>query len=152
MRSSPDLNSEELAAALGAIDDLVRAELAERWTALTGTSLPKRATAKLLALAIAYELQLRSSAKAEIAEKRIAKLMASPKANSRWPSETTRVVSVGARLLREWRGRTLTVDVVDDGYLFEGATYRSLSAIARRATGAARNGPAFFGLRESESP
>jgi hypothetical protein len=56
------------------------------------------------------------------------------------------VLSPGARLLREWNGRQHFVDVVEDGYVFDGKTYRSLSAVAKRITGAHWSGPRFFGL------
>jgi hypothetical protein len=59
--------------------------------------------------------------------------------------ERRRLVA-GARLLREWNGRTHVVDVTEAGYLYEGETYRSLSAIARKITGAHWSGPRFFGL------
>jgi len=36
--------------------------------------------------------------------------------------------------------------VVDDGYRYRGDIYRSLSAIAKRITGAHWSGPRFFGL------
>lgn len=52
----------------------------------------------------------------------------------------------GSRLLRDWNGRTHAVDVTENGYMYEGATYRSLSAIARRITGAHWSGPRFFRL------
>jgi hypothetical protein len=52
----------------------------------------------------------------------------------------------GTRLLREWNGRQHFVEVVDGGYVFDGKPYRSLSAIARRITGAHWSGPRFFGL------
>ena len=48
--------------------------------------------------------------------------------------------------MREWNGRMHVVDVTDDGFLFDGKPYRSLSAIARRITGAHWSGPRFFGL------
>ena len=44
--------------------------------------------------------------------------------------------SPGTRLVREWNGRTHVVDVSEDGFVFDGKTYRSLSAIAKRITGA----------------
>lgn len=62
------------------------------------------------------------------------------------PSAERRKLAAGARLLRDWNGRTHVVDVVESGYLYEGKTYRSLSAIARRITGAHWSGPRFFGL------
>lgn len=52
----------------------------------------------------------------------------------------------GARLIREWNGKTNVVDVLDGTFLFEGLEYKSLSAIARKITGAHWSGPRFFGL------
>ena len=51
----------------------------------------------------------------------------------------------GSRLIREWRGRTHTVDVLDSGFRCDGKQYRSLSEIARAITGARWSGPRFFG-------
>jgi len=47
---------------------------------------------------------------------------------------------------REWRGRTHTVCVTDDGFEFQGKSYRSLTKIAHDITGAQWSGPRFFGL------
>lgn len=52
----------------------------------------------------------------------------------------------GARLVRAWNGTTHVVDVLPDGYLWNGAKHRSLSAIARTITGARWSGPRFFGI------
>jgi hypothetical protein len=38
---------------------------------------------------------------------------------------------------------------VNDGFLWNGSTYRSLSAIARAITGTKWNGPRFFGMRNA---
>jgi hypothetical protein len=54
----------------------------------------------------------------------------------------------GTRIVREWRGRLYEVVVAESGFEFDGARYRSLSAIAKMITGTHWNGPAFFGLRE----
>jgi hypothetical protein len=62
------------------------------------------------------------------------------------PSVERRKRVPGARLLRDWNGRTHVIDVVENGYLYDGTIYRSLSAIARRITGAHWSGPRFFGL------
>ncbi|TPK34218.1 DUF2924 domain-containing protein [Mesorhizobium sp. B2-5-3] len=53
---------------------------------------------------------------------------------------------VGSRLMREWNGRMHVVEVVYDGFVLDGKTYSSLSAVARRITGAHWSGPRFFGL------
>jgi hypothetical protein len=52
----------------------------------------------------------------------------------------------GARLVREWHGRTHTVTVTDDGFEYAGASYSSLTKIAKKITGAHWSGPRFFGL------
>jgi hypothetical protein len=57
----------------------------------------------------------------------------------------------GTRLIRQWQGVEHCVTVLDDGVEYDGAKYRSLSAIARAITGTRWNGPAFFGLRGSRS-
>jgi len=57
----------------------------------------------------------------------------------------------GTRLLREWRGRTYEVLVLEAGFLCQGTCYRSLSALARKITGTAWSGPLFFGLKPHQS-
>ena len=52
----------------------------------------------------------------------------------------------GARLVREWHGRTHVVTVVGDAFEFEGRRYGSLTQIACEITGAHWSGPRFFGL------
>jgi hypothetical protein len=57
----------------------------------------------------------------------------------------------GTRLIREWRGRTYEVVVLDDGFSWQGSQCNSLSAIARKITGTAWSGPLFFGLKQNRS-
>jgi hypothetical protein len=52
----------------------------------------------------------------------------------------------GARLVREWHGRTHTVTVTEDGFEFAGTSHSSLTKIAKKITGAHWSGPRFFGL------
>lgn len=52
----------------------------------------------------------------------------------------------GTRLIREWNGRTISVDVLEKGFAFDNRTWRSLSEIARHVTGAHWSGLRFFGL------
>ncbi len=57
-------------------------------------------------------------------------------------------LSPGTQLVREWNGRTYQVEVVEDGFVLDGRTYKSLSAIAKKITGTQWSGPRFFGLRK----
>jgi hypothetical protein len=52
----------------------------------------------------------------------------------------------GARLVREWRGRTHIVTLTEDGFAYAGKNYPSLTTIAKKITGAHWSGPRFFGL------
>ncbi len=56
-------------------------------------------------------------------------------------------LSVGTRLVREWNGKTISVEVREEGYLCGDKLYGSLSEIARVVTGVRWSGPRFFGLR-----
>jgi hypothetical protein len=52
----------------------------------------------------------------------------------------------GTYLVREFRGKTHTVKVLDQGFEYEDRRYRSLSGVAREITGVNWNGYTFFGL------
>lgn len=56
---------------------------------------------------------------------------------------------IGARLTRQWQGKTHEVVVEVDGFRWQGQHYRSLSAVASAIAGTKWNGPRFFGLRET---
>ena len=60
------------------------------------------------------------------------------------------VLKTGATLVRQWRGRTHTVLVREDGFEYEGHRYRSLTVIAEQITGAHWSGPRFFGVSKRE--
>ncbi|HTV69639.1 MAG TPA: DUF2924 domain-containing protein [Rhizobiaceae bacterium] len=62
------------------------------------------------------------------------------------PSRERRRLTPGARLMREWSGRTHIVDVIEGGFVFEAKIYPSLTAIAGKITGVHQSGPRFFGL------
>jgi hypothetical protein len=52
----------------------------------------------------------------------------------------------GARLVREWAGKTHSVIVLEHGFDYDGERYPSLTKIAARITGAHWSGPRFFGI------
>ena len=53
---------------------------------------------------------------------------------------------VGATLIREYKGQEIHVHVRPDGFEWEGAVYRSLTAVAFAVTRSRWNGRLFFGL------
>jgi hypothetical protein len=57
-----------------------------------------------------------------------------------------RLPMAGSLLTREWKGRTILVEVLTPGFRYEDRLFSSLSAIATEITGTRWNGLAFFGL------
>jgi hypothetical protein len=49
-------------------------------------------------------------------------------------------------LVKDYRGRTIQVLVLDSGFEFDGRRFTSLSALAAEITGTKWNGMVFFGL------
>jgi hypothetical protein len=62
------------------------------------------------------------------------------------PGRSRIELTPGRRLVREWNGQTVSVEVIQGGFSFGDRTWRSLSEVARHVTGAHRSGPRFFGL------
>lgn len=62
-------------------------------------------------------------------------------------STDPRLPAPGTLLRRQYKGRTHTVLVLENGFEYAGEFFRSLSAVANRVTGGHWNGCAFFGLK-----
>jgi hypothetical protein len=62
----------------------------------------------------------------------------------------THDLSPGTLLAREWNGQHHRVMVLEEGFGWDGRTYRSLTEIAKAITGTKWNGPRFFGLRDEK--
>ena len=57
-----------------------------------------------------------------------------------------RLPNVGSQIIRKYKGRTITVTALADGFEHRGERYRSLTAVAKAITGSHINGFRFFGL------
>mgnify|MGYP002382257386 CR=1 FL=1 len=62
-----------------------------------------------------------------------------------------RLPRAGTILTRQYKGHTVQVRVLQDGFEYRGSLYRSLSAVAKAITGSHCNGFAFFKLDTKES-
>ena len=62
------------------------------------------------------------------------------------PTHDRRLPMPGAVITREYKGRTITVTVLDNGFEYQGEIYRSLSAVAKVVSGSHWNGYVFFRL------
>lgn len=57
-----------------------------------------------------------------------------------------RLPAPGTVITRTYKGQTLAVEVLTDGFAYEGERFASLSAVAKHITGSHVNGFRFFGL------
>ena len=142
--------------------------LIEVWTSKLGYTLPESTATSFLRRAVAFEVQARQQGDLTKTEQRVF-MRAADQASKASPvnqanaqsnsngsesivaSLPARNVRPGSVLLREWNGRTYEVRCTDDGFVFDGQAYKSLSKIARRITGAHWSGPRFFGLVKAPS-
>lgn len=133
-----------------AIPGLSRGELVAGWEKVHGQPPPKGISRRLLEYSAAYQIQVRALGGLKPAvRRRLRNLLTKTEAGTSLaspPPHKSRALSSGTRLVREWHGRTHSVNVRDAGFEYEGQVYASLSKIAREITGTRWSGPRFFGL------
>ena len=125
-----------------------RATCAEALAALPGIIVPPRLRAETLRRLLAYEVQVRTLGGLTAQERRTLRTITNGKTGR---EAGVAVASPGTHLIREWNGRTYRVEVAENGYVLDGTTYSSLSAVAKMITGTAWSGPRFFGLTGKRS-
>jgi hypothetical protein len=122
---------------------MTKEELIRSWVELRRSSPPPVTLSRdLLLRGLAYELQTQSSGK--LTRREVAELRSF---GDRRKGRAHPPIKAGSRLLRLWQGRTHEVEVLEEGFLWEGKEYESLSVIARAITGTRWSGPRFFGLK-----
>ena len=137
-----------LAREIAALPETPPTALKQRWRTLYGTEPPRRISRELLVRALAYRLQEKALGGLKPATRRLlTKVAAEASAHRAIRVTPAPIVKPGTVLLRDWHGTQHQVLVGADGILFQGQSYRSLSQVARRITGARWSGPRFFGLR-----
>jgi hypothetical protein len=125
-----------------------RALLLDLWRDTIGTPPPKNLSLPFLRRALAFELQCAAIGRPKGGTLEDLNRIA---AGKRARASVGAKLQPGTRLVREWRGRSWTIEVIDDGFLMSGNRYDSLSAIAKKITGAHWSGPRFFGLHGDKS-
>ena len=120
-------------------------ELRDQWRVVWGTEPPRKASREFLIRAVAYGIQ--AQAFGGLDAKTLRLLRKANEANGKRAKPRRSRLSKGSKLLREWHGETHEVLVLDEGFVWRGVTYQSLSATARAITEAHWNGWAFFGLK-----
>ena len=126
-----------------------REDLIDAWTKFNGGPPPKGLSTRLLLYACHYNRQVKEYG--GLRKSTLRQLRRYVPASPGTTTIDTRAPvalkpGTGTRLVREWRGKTHMVDIEENSFVYQGKSYRSLSAIARTITGARWSGPRFFGL------
>ena len=129
---------------LGKLD---RPALRVAWAKAFGEAPPHFLSMIFMRKALIWNAQCRSTGSISPELKRALKSVASGKS----AAAPIPAVSSGTQLVREWNGRRYQVDVTGGGYVLNGETFKSLSAIALHITGTSWSGPRFFGLTKVAS-
>lgn len=159
----PSPTPDDMPATVKALGRLTVPELKQRYAEVFGE--PTRTNHKQhLIKRIVWRMQaLREGGLSERARRRALELaddaeirLSAPRATARGPGTTVAAAfdagrpasfpKPGAVIRREYKGQAIVVRVLPRGFEYEGEVYRSLTAIARKITGAHWNGVSFFGL------
>ncbi len=138
----------DLAAKLAALPETATIDLRAEWRRLYRAHPPQKIGRHLLELAVAWKLQERVHGGLGAATKRrLAELVKTMDGKGDLAQARAVRLKPGAKLVREWRGETHDVLVLEDGFQWRGQRWRSLSAIAREISGTQWSGPRFFGVQ-----
>jgi hypothetical protein len=130
---------------LAALATMSPAQLREHWGG-SGTDAAPAVPTLLLRRLLAQRLQEKRHGRLPLLVVR--ELERAGATRSVEPQQTQKkvVLTPGTRLIGDWNGQTIAVEVREDGFYWNDGTYRSLSEIAREVTGAHWSGPRFFGI------
>jgi len=132
--------AEDLGTALVRLERVSRDHLTELWAEYFGAAPPSRTSRALMLRAVAYKMQERELGGLSAATRRLL-------SEEGGRVVQRRAIRPGTVLIREWHGIAHQVTVGEEGVLYRGARYRSLSEVARLITGTRWSGPRFFGLK-----
>ena len=136
----------DIEAEIAGLPDRSTQELLLAWCKLHRTEPPFGMSRDLLIRSLAYDLQQRAHGSPNLALRRRLQILVAALEKGARSVDPGLVLKAGSTLVRQWRGRTHTVLVGENGFEYEGQRYRSLTVIAERITGAHWSGPRFFGV------
>lgn len=137
--------ADKLQAELNALTTMPPAQLRQYWTDLSDVDLP-HASPSFLQHLIAYRLQEKAHGKLPSHMERELDRFSGKSRTDASSLPRHGPMLPGTRFVREWNGKTIAVTATEGGFEWDNGTYRSLSEIARKVTGAHWSGPRFFGL------
>lgn len=156
---SPRQGAESVERAVKRLHTLDGDALRIEWRNLFGKRAPKTLPKSLVVRALAYRLQALEFDDLDPHTLRVLDAYAAKGAGGRGRVRSDRLrgmtqtqsssaptIKPGSVLVREWAGELQRVMVLELGFAWNGATFGSLSEVARAITGTRWNGPRFFGV------
>jgi hypothetical protein len=137
----------KLEVGLDELKGLGLAGLRQQWAELFGVAPVPRISRDVLIRGIAWRLQEDAfGGLSKFVRRRLVQLAADLGQSGVIRAAQTTAFKPGTKLVREWKGRVHEVMICDDGYVWSGKRYRSLTQVARLITSTRWSGPRFFGL------
>lgn len=137
---------DKIAAETERLAKLSLSQLRDRWRVVFGTDPPATPSRDFLRLELAWHLQEGVfGSLSPTTRRRLHSLLSAE--GSTTPAPPTQKLRPGTTLVREWKGRKHTVEVLENGFAYQDTRYPTLSAAARAITGTQWSGPVFFGLK-----
>jgi hypothetical protein len=132
---------------IASLPTLDTAALRQRWKALFGADPSPHFGRSVLVRAISYRIQETALGGLKPATQRLLDRIAESRSETALDRIPERRVNAGTVLVRQWRGVTHRVALLQEGVVYRNRRYKSLSEVARAITGARWSGPLFFGLK-----
>jgi hypothetical protein len=123
-------------------------EVRALWRATFKKEPPHALTRDLLVHQLAWQIQEKAFGGHDTATLRLLKAYGRQDANK---VLLFKRLKPGTSVVREYQGVRHIVTISEGGFVWQGKTYDSLSAVAREITGSRWNGPRFFGLRSGNN-
>lgn len=146
----PKATIDNVAAEVQRLSAMPIADLRVLWRSKLKSEPPKAFGPDLLRRTLAQKIQEDAYGGLPEATRKLLKQLVAQNAKGNGKIVLPRRIKPGAVLVREWKGKTHRIVVINDGFTYDGKPYSSLSEIARQITGARWNGPRFFGLRNGK--
>lgn len=134
----------ELSSYIASLEDMSIPELKKIWEQYFKTA-PEQNTKSFLVRRIAYRVQ---ELKYGGLNPNIIRLLNQEVKQININPVNTQKLKKGMLLTRNYKGIEFRVQVVENGFEFNGMVYNSLTKIALVITGSKTSGPLFFGLKE----
>ena len=137
---------------IGRLPALSLLELRNHWKKPFGHSAPKSLRRNFLARAVAYQMQVEAYGGLSVATKRrLREIVNAVRNGDASAALGSNRIKPGTQMIRQWQNTTHKVTALNEGFEWDGRTYKSLSAVDNAITGTNWNGYAFFGIKRAPS-